>query len=244
VTLINPSIGNSSYHGGFIRTEKRFGAGRSFLAHYTFSKFLDDVEAANEFNGTPASYMDAYNRRLDKGLSGSDVPHRLVVTLLYEVPRFHGGRLINGAFGGWKLGVLQTLESGPSFTVMMTSNTTNAFSAGPLRPNLLRDASLGSERTINRWFDPAAFSVPVQFAFGNSPRNGLRSAPIQTTDVTLEKSFRITERWRVDVRGELYNLLNHANFDIPGHTFGAADFGVVSSARPARTAQLALRVRF
>jgi hypothetical protein len=172
------------------------------------------------------------------------VPHRLVVTLLYEVPRFHGGRLINGAFGGWKLGVLQTLESGPSFTVMMTSNTTNAFSAGPLRPNLLRDASLGSERTINRWFDPAAFSVPVQFAFGNSPRNGLRSAPIQTTDVTLEKSFRITERWRVDVRGELYNLLNHANFDIPGHTFGAADFGVVSSARPARTAQLALRVRF
>ena len=91
--------------------------------------------------------MDAYNRRLDKGLSGSDVPHRLVVTLLYEVPRFHGGRLINGAFGGWKLGVLQTLESGPPFTVMMTSNTTNAFSAGPLRPNLLRDASLGSERT-------------------------------------------------------------------------------------------------
>jgi len=244
VTLINPSIGNSTYHGGFIRTEKRFGDGLSFLAHYTFSKFLDDVEAANEFNGTPASYMDAYNRRLDKGLSGSDVPHRLVATLLCEVPRFHGSRLMKGALGGWKVGVLLTLESGPPFTVTMTSNTTNAFSAGPLRPNLLRDASLGSERTINRWFDPAAFSAPVQFAFGNSPRNGLRSAPIQTTDVTLAKSFRITERWGADVRGELYNLLNHANFDIPGHAFGAADFGVVSSARSARTAQLALRVRF
>jgi hypothetical protein len=98
VTLINPSIGNSSYHGAFVRAEKRLSSGFSFLAHYTWSKFLDDVESSNEFNGTPASYMDAYNRRLDKGLSGSDVPRRAVITALY-------GRQ------GWKLGVFQTLES-------------------------------------------------------------------------------------------------------------------------------------
>src|SRR6202040_2585913 len=102
VTWINPSIGNSTYHGGFVRAEKRMASGVSFLAHYTFSKFLDDVEAANEF-GTTGSYMDAYNRRLDKGLSGSDVPHRLVATVLYE-------------WKGWKLGVFETAESGPTFT--------------------------------------------------------------------------------------------------------------------------------
>ena len=66
VTWINPSIGNSTYHGGFVRAEKRFGGGFSFLAHYTFSKFLDDVESANEFNGITGSYMDAYNRRWTK----------------------------------------------------------------------------------------------------------------------------------------------------------------------------------
>jgi len=44
------------------------------------------------------------------------------------------------------------------------------------------------------------------------------------------------------VRGEFYNILNHANFNIPGNTFGAADFGVVSSARPGRTMQLAARL--
>ena len=87
VTWINPSIGNSTYHGGFIRAEKRFSGGFSFLAHYTFSKFIDDVESANEY-GITGSYMDAYNRRLDKGLSGSDVPHHVVVTLLYELPKF------------------------------------------------------------------------------------------------------------------------------------------------------------
>src|SRR5262249_3941045 len=61
VTWINPSIGNSTYHGGFIRAEKRFSDGFAFLAHYTRSKFIDDVEAANEFNGAAASYGDAYN---------------------------------------------------------------------------------------------------------------------------------------------------------------------------------------
>jgi hypothetical protein len=152
---------------------------------------------------------------------------------------------MNGALGGWKLGVLETLESGPPFTVITAANTSNAFSAGPLRPNLLRDASLPSgERTIYRWFDTAAFSAPAPFTFGNSPRDGLRGAPIQTTDVTVEKSFRLTERWGADLRGELYNLLNHADFDVPGHTLGAADFGVVSSARPARTVQLSLRLTF
>jgi len=65
-----------------------------------------------------------------------------------------------------------------------------------------------------------------------------------TTDVTLEKSFTLTERFKFDLRGEFYNLLNHANFNVPGFTYGAADFGVVTSARPGRTAQLAARLAF
>jgi hypothetical protein len=137
VTWINPSIGNSTYHGGFLRAEKRFGGSFSFLAHYTFSKFIDDVESANEY-GVTGSYMDAYNRRLDKGLSGSDVPHHLVLTLLYELPPLRGNRLLKNTLGGWKLGVLETAESGAPFTVITTANTTNAFPAGSLRPNLLR----------------------------------------------------------------------------------------------------------
>jgi hypothetical protein len=244
VTWINPSIGNSTYHGGFIRAEKRFSGAFSFLAHYTFSKFIDDVESSNEY-GVTGSYMDAYNRGLDKGLSGSDVPHHLVVTLLYEIPGFRGNSKLNTAFGGWKLGLLETYMSGAPFTVITTANTTNAFPAGPLRPNLLRNPSLPSaQRTVARWFDTTAFGAPAPFEFGNSPRSGLRGAPLVTTDMTLEKSFAVTEGVKFDLRGEFYNLLNHANFNIPGATFGAPDFGVVTSARPGRTAQLAARVSF
>jgi hypothetical protein len=244
VTWINPSIGNSTYHGGFVRAEKRFGGGVSFLAHYTFSKFIDDVESANEY-GVTGSYMDAYNRRLDKGLSGSDVPRHLVVTLLYELPRWRGKRILGTTLGGWKAGVLETAESGAPFTVITAANTTNAFPAGSPRPNLLRDASLGSDRrSVTRWFDTSAFAAPAPYTFGNSPRSGLRGAPLETTDVTLEKSIWLKERVKLDLRGEFYNILNHANFNVPGATFGAADFGLVTSARPGRTVQLAGRVSF
>lgn len=218
--------------------------GLSFLAHYTFSKFIDDVEAANEF-GTTGSYMDAYNRRLDKGLSGSDVPHRLIATLLYEAPHFKSNRVVNGLLGGWKAGLLETAESGPVFTVITSANTTNAFPAGALRPNLLHDAALPSDqRTVAQWFDTSSFANPASLTFGNSPRSGLRGAPVVTTDATLEKSFAVTERWKFDLRAEFYNLFNHAIFNVPGFTLGTADFGVVSSARSPRTAQLALRLSF
>ena len=72
----------------------------------------------------------------------------------------------------------------------------------------------------------------------------MRGAPLVTTDATIERSFRVKERYRLDLRAEFYNLLNHAIFNVPGFTLGTADFGVVSSARSPRTAQIAARVGF
>ena len=244
VFLINPAVGNSTYHAGFARLERRYSSGISFLAHYTFSKFIDDVASSDEY-GDPVSYMDAYNRRLDKSLSGTDVPHRLVVSGLFEVPYFKYHRVLRAALGGWKVGALATMQSGPLFTVNTAANTTNAFPAGPLRPDMTADPRLPtSSRTLLEWFNTPAFRQPELFRFGNSPRSGLRGDSLRTVDVTIAKEFAVTERFRTDVRGEFYNLLNHANFELPGHTFGNADFGTVLSARPSRTVQLGLRLSF
>lgn len=244
VSWINPSIGDSSYHSGYIRLERRFQAGFSLLAHYTWSKFIDDVAGADEY-GDPGSYMDAYNRRLDKSLSGSDIPHRTVLTGLYQTPALREKRVLRWLAGGWNVGVLTTLQSGSPFTIVTSANTTNAFSAGSLRPNLLGNPSLASgERSLTRWFDTSAFALPAQFTFGNSPRSGLRSDSRQTVDATLSKEFPIKERYKFELRGEFYNLLNHANFEMPGHVMGAANFGSVLSAQPARAIQLGARVSF
>src|SRR6185436_16376461 len=101
-----------------------------------------------------------------------------------------------------------------------------AFSAGSLRPNISADPRLPSgEQTLTRWFNTGVFSAPAQFTFGNSPRAGIRGDGSQTVDATLSKEFPLTERFKVNLRGEFYNLLNHANFELPGHVYGAANFG-------------------
>jgi hypothetical protein len=230
VRLINPSIGKSDYHAGFVRFQKRLSDGFSFLAHYTRSRYMDDVEAANEY-GMTGSYMDAYRRDLDWARSATDVPHHLVVTVLYEVPAFTGRRALDAVVGNWRIGLLETIQSGPPFTVVTAANTTNAFPAGPLRPDLSGDPELRSdERTLSRWFNTDAFVNPAPFTFGNSPRSVLRGPGVVTTDLTLEKTIGLGGQRRFDVRVEAYNLFNRANFTIPGFTLGAPVFGVISSA--------------
>jgi hypothetical protein len=244
VFLLNPSIGKSSYYAGFIRAQKRFSDGFSLLAHYTRSRYMDDVESANEY-GSTGSYMDAYHRELDWARSASDAPHHLVVTVLYEVQPFSRHRWLHAALANWRVGVLETLMSGPPFTVITSANTTNAFPAGPLRPNLVGDPELpSSERTLSRWFNTSAFVNPAAFTFGNSPRSVLRGPAMITTDLTMEKSIGMLNGKRLEVRVEAYNLLNRVNFNIPGYTLGAPDFGVIASARSARTIQLGARFSF
>jgi hypothetical protein len=244
VILLNPSVGKSSYYAGFVRVQKRFSDGFSLLAHYTKSRYMDDAESANEY-GSTGSYMDAYHRELDWARSASDVPDHLVVTMLYEVQPFTDRAWANALIGHWRVGVLETMMSGPPFTVITSANTTNAFPAGPLRPNLVGDPGLPSrQRTLSHWFNTAAFVNPPNFTFGNSPRSVLRGAGLITTDLTLEKTIGLVGEKKFDVRVEAYNLLNRANFNVPGFTLGAPDFGVISSARPARTIQLGARFSF
>jgi hypothetical protein len=244
VTLINPSIGKSSYYGGFVRVQKRVSDGFSVLAHYTRSRYMDDVESSNEY-GASGSYMDAYHRNLDWARSASDVPHHLVMTALYEMRPFTRNQYLDAVLANWRVGVLETVMSGPPLTVVTNANTTNAFPAGALRPDRVGNPELSSnERTLNHWFNTAAFVDPAAYTFGNSPRSVLRGPGRITTDLTLEKSVGLPAGKRIDVRVEIYNLLNRANFNIPGFTLGAADFGVISSAQPPRTMQLGARFSF
>lgn len=244
VSVINPPVGNSTYHAWFIKAERRYSQGLTLLAHYTFSKFIDDVASFSEY-GDPGSYMDAYNRRLDKSLSGNDVRHRAVLSGVYELPFFRHRGAWTYAFGGWKLGVIAVVQSGPPFTVYNLTNTTNAFSAGSLRPDLIGDPRLGADvRNISRWFNPEAFRAPAPYRFGNSPRSVLRGPGINNTDLSLLKIFPIGERWKAEFRGEFFNLPNHTQFGLPGRTLGGPNFAVINSARAARTVQLGVRLSF
>jgi hypothetical protein len=241
VTVLNPPVGNSTYHAVFVKTERRFANGFSVQAHYTFSKFLDDVASGDEF-GDPGSYMDQYNRRLDKGRSGTDIPHHFLLTALYEAPRFKNRKVADTIAGGWRIGINANFQSGATFTVFDAANTTNGFPAGTVRPMLVGNPELASGSTLQHFFNTAAFAHPPNFQFGNSPRSVLRGPGSDNVDLNLSKTFRAKERLRTELRGEFFNVFNFANFDIPGHTLGNSDFGIINSAKPARTAQVAMGV--
>ncbi len=244
VSVINPPIGNSAYHAGFLKVERRFHSGLSLLSHYTYSKFLDDVESFTEL-GDAGSYMDLYNRRLDRGLSASDVRHRAVGSVVYALPEWKLHRFVNGIAGGWKTGIIATYQAGPPFSVFNSVNLTNAFPSGTVRPDLVGNPRLsGSARGISRWFNTDAFRAPAPFRFGTAGRSILNGPATANLDLSLIKMFPIRESWRFELRAEFFNLFNHANFNLPGHSLGAPGFGVINGAKAGRAGQFALRLEF
>ena len=244
VSVINPALGNSAYHAGFVKMERRFHSGLSLLSHYTFSKYLDDVESFTEI-GDAGSYMDFYNRRLDRGLSGSDVRHRAVLSAVYALPSWKQHRYLSLIAGGWKTGTIASYQSGPAFSVFNSTNLTNAFPSGTVRPDLVGDPFLSAEaRSIARWFNTDAFRPPAAYRFGTAGRSILTGPATTNIDTSFIKSFPVRESLRLEVRAEFFNLLNHANFNLPGHSLGGPGFGVISGAKAARSGQFALRIEF
>jgi hypothetical protein len=101
----------------------------------------------------------------------------------------------------------------------------------PGQPYWIVDSTQPAGRSLN----PAAFSVPAANQTGNFPRNGLRSPySVNQTDLALRRRFNLTERVKLDVRAEYFNLFNHPMFGAPGYNepethFGVANFGQIDT---------------
>lgn len=248
VSSVAPMWGNSSYHGVNFKYEKRFSDGLNLLANYTFSKFIDDVPAAQEIGATPG-IQNYYDRRAEKALSGNDVRNRFAFSSVYELPWGKGRKFLNQgpaalALGGWNIGAILTLQQGSPFGLTTQVNTLNAFSGGQ-RVNILRDPALpAGERTVQRYFDTSAVEAPPQFTFGNANRSILTGPGMANLNLSLLKNFKFGETWNLRVSLEAFNALNHTNFQEPGTALGSPNFGVVGSSLSARSMQLGLKLTF
>ena len=264
-----PDWGNSSYHSGNLKIEKRYSGGFNMIANYTWAKYLDDIESGSElaeFNGN--AYQHNQLRFLDKSYSGSDIRHRLAVSAVYELP-FGKGRkfdISNGALnaiaGGWGLGVISEIRTGAPYTVRERTNRSNTFSNAQ-RPNI--EGPFPKERAAWRdnvkgepFFDPSVFIAPGPGVFGNSPRNFCCGPGLTNFDLSLHKWFSFTEQIRLQFRGDFYNAFNTPAFANPeervnhGATAGVAGTTANGFARIAstlrgtggRVSQLSLRLEF
>ncbi|HWQ54741.1 MAG TPA: carboxypeptidase regulatory-like domain-containing protein [Bryobacteraceae bacterium] len=245
------SGGDSNYHGLQIQVEKRFSHGLQFINAYTWSKCIDNT--AGTFVGEPGgtAIQDNYNFAGQRGLCSQDTRHRYSLSWVYDLP-FGRGRAIgtdlprvaDAILGGWQINGILTLRTGDPFSVTVQGDPANVGD-GTTRADLIGKANEVSDRSVDRWFNTAAFARPANFRFGTSGRNIVIGPGINNWDLSLFKMFRIDEARQFQFRGEAFNAFNRPQFGFPGATLGTAQFGRISSTvRDPRDIQLSLKFLF
>ncbi|MCI0723931.1 MAG: TonB-dependent receptor [Acidobacteria bacterium] len=243
VTPMAPLV-NSNYHAGRLRLEKRAAKGMSLISAYTWSKAIDDGPSRATTGHVDFTQNEA-RRDLERGLADHDVRHLFRLGLSYDLPRPDWGRFARALLGGWQVGGFVNLISGNPFTARATG-TANTGVAG-LRSSVVPGVKAElprSERTVERYFNTAAFTLPAPFTFGDVGRHTLSDPGLIGVDASLLRNFNIAERHRIQFRAEFFNLPNHPNFGRPGNTVGTSAFGRISSAGDPRQMQFALKYIF
>ncbi len=245
VLQIAQPIGNSNYHAVNLKVDKRYAKGLQFQANYTTSRGIDDVESRGELGGNPGSaFANVYNRRADRGLSGNSIKHRLISSVVYEIPSPWT------AFKGWTIGYIGEFRTGPPIGVNEQVNLTNSFSPAN-RPNVAGDPKINASRPrtqqLDAWFNTAAFAAPPLYTFGNAGRTTGYGPGAIAMDLSIMKDFKFAERYNVQFRSEMLNFINNPNFNVPNLSRGQAAFGRITSlieGNQARIIQFGLHFKF
>ena len=247
------NVGDSKYHSFQTRFNIRTWHGLTTSVAYTWAHYLSDI---GQITGG-SNIMNARCYSCEMANDPTDRRHVLIVNHVYEVPLGHGHQyLATGALGkivgNWQLSGIWSLMTGTYFTPTLATGVTNTaegsglFSSGAERPNC--SAAGGnldsSQRSIDRWFNVGAYSIPQTYTFGNCGPYTLLGPAYFNADLGVHRIFSVTERVRLTFRWEMFNAFNHANFSNPNASIGASTAGQISATQPARSMQLALKATF
>jgi hypothetical protein len=179
----------------------------------------------------------------EAGLNSYDQPHNLTFSYVYELPFFKQNRAwFARVLGGWETSGNATFASGFPFTVS-TSGDRAGVGGGTQRPNVV--GSLDITGNVYGYFNTAAFALPPLGTFGNEGSNVVRGPGI-SNDVTfnLFRNFRMSERFRLRMGGEFFNIFNHPNFSAVGAVFGSPTYGNITAALDPRHIQVSAKLTF
>jgi hypothetical protein len=251
--------GNTNYNGLLVALRKRFSSGLSYGLSYTFSKNFSDYVDNLTGGSTPA---DAYNYSLERSFSPFDVTHRFVGNALWNLPIGKGGKILNGnglgsrLVGGWQINAIVTLETGTPFTAT-APDTSFTGGSHASRASCIGNPYAGASTDPSRiaggsapgfFINPAAFAIPANGTFGNCAPRSFHGPGLENVDLSLFKQFLLTERFRLELRGEFFNSFNHPNFNNPNASIAPAAIGsfgkVFSTVTDPREIQLAMKLYF
>lgn len=246
------SIFSSNYNGLQISVNKQMSHSLSFVAAYTFSHTIDyESQAATYYHiqGEAVFPQNAYDLAAERGNSAFDIPNRFVLSGTWQLPRYNRSQEgVDRLLAGWALNGIYSIQSGYPFTIVDSLDPSNSGEYGPTaRPNLVGNPNTGP-RTVQEWFNTAAFqAVPPNGGFGNAPRNDVWGPGIQMINLALMKNFQLKKETsrNLQFRGECYNCFNHSNFQVPVNDIASPNFGQIQrTSTDNRVWQFALKFLF
>jgi hypothetical protein len=262
--------GTSSYNALEVKVQKRFHSVGQIGGAYTWMKMITDTDTflASQDSGGEGVYQDYTNRRADRSLYSANVPHRLVINYIVNLPFGTGQHfaansnpVVSRVISGWSLSGITSFQSGVPLHLTTSGNTLSKnFGAGTIRPNYTAgctktnpisayDATLANSGSAAsaKWFNTSCFAVPSATGFGNEPRvdGGLRASGVDNFDFTIAKNTTIHEQIGLKFSVEAFNLFNRVQFAPPNTQTDNANFGLITTqANNPRLIQGALRLNF
>jgi len=260
--LLNSSGANSHYDSLQAEIHGRVTHDLQLQAAYTYSRAFDPT--TGNLGGGDSFDLDHVSNpyvgwKYDMGPSPLDRTHIAFVNFVYDIPVFRASsnRLLKTTVGGWQLSGIVSAMSGAPLNIGCNStcgasfqSVANIFPGGDVlnRPDLVGNISY--PKTVDQWFNPAAFAAPAAGTWGNLGFDALRAPGRQNWNLSLFKEFVLNETRgsRVEFRAESFNTWNHTQFGGPGQNggistnLGASNFGAVTAAWDPRVFQLGLKV--
>jgi hypothetical protein len=242
------AAGNSWYNSLQFQLLKRMSRNLQFQSSYTWARVMDQTQnvIAGE-SSVPVPYPG--NMKLDKAPAGFDINQNWRFNAMYQIPGFASAQGVEKVLSGWSVSGILSMQSGNPLNVLLQTNRSlsannTGFTGTTDRPNLVPGRSADNilhgtttgctgvpagikVGTPNIWFDPCGFTVQPAGFLGNAARNMLRGPGLVNLDFSLAKDTPIRalgEGGALQFRAEFFNLLNHANFALPGAVQGDVVF--------------------
>lgn len=242
------------YHSLQVKYTRRFHSGFSLNGSFTFSKNTDSSSNYSDSHQIPWEFPE-----IEHAVASLDRPRSATFGWVWELPFGRGkalanhSRIVSALLGGFQLNGIMSFSDGLPFTI--TQSRQNLILSAQ-RPNVLDGARISGRQAPEyrgvglQWLVPRdsadfPFASSGNLGIGNLGRNTSRAPGFANLNLSAFRKFQLTERFRLELRGEAFNALNKVNFRKPATTdISSLSFGLVTQAAPARNIQLGLRLSF
>lgn len=249
------SIGYSHYNGLILALQRKFSAGLQGQISYTWSHALDTVSNGGvlpwSIDDSVQTLLAPFGQQLNYGNADYDVRHSLNANYVYELPFKSANGLFNSVIGGWTVSGTFFYHAGFPFTVTNSTGLTTLVTNGnglSLPANIAGAINFmactdGPSINVNNpgcltksQFNAVSAAFPIPAFYSNQHRNQFIGPHYFNTDMSLRKAFRLTERFRLMVGANAYNILNHPNFGNPTVSLSGSTGSFYSTVGPPTSA--------